>query len=366
MPPLLTTLFLLIAAAATLLACGPAEPTATPRPTNSYPKLATSLQDVVRKYESGELSETLAAALILAHHGPMVLVQVDLSANIDAVDTWMAEQEIAPRHKNAGYAPPHIYAYVKVSLLGSLSQQEGVTLVSAPSDIFSPNTLLTDSTERRVSGASGQTNPAQPKLPLWLKGYPYPRLSSDLERAVYLYENGELTEAEAAAEFDDYQGTAVLVVVNLLADGDTDAVVAWLKSKGITPTHVYKGEEFPDQITTYVPISLLGALSQQPGVHDVYAPLPFQPLIESPTSKAGDSSRVAQSTTGQGVAKREADHPTTLAVSLNRRPTWRNYAGNDNCPQLDPNARPIVKFGQQGFALYNSGAEITAWWERIG
>ena len=284
MPPLLTTLFLLMAAAAALLACGPAEPTATPRPTNNYPKLAVSLQDVVRKYESGELSEAQAAALILAHHGAMVLVQVDLSANIDAVDTWMVEQEIAPRHKNAGYAPPHIYAYVKVSLLGALSQRDGVSMVKSLSDQFGPNELLPNPLGGYISnGASGQSDLGEPILPLWLPGYPYPRLGNKLERVVYRYENGKLTEAEAAAEFDDYQGTAVLVIVELLADGDTDAVVAWLKIKGITPTDVYKGEEFPDQITAYVPIALLGALSQRLGVHQVNTPMrpvggPFIPI----------------------------------------------------------------------------------------
>ncbi len=320
-PLLLTALFLLLTAAATMLACGPAEPTATPRPTNSYPNLAASLQDVVRKYESGELSENQAAALILAHHGAMVLVQVDLSANIDAVDTWMAEQEISPRHKNASYAPPHIYAYVKVSLLGALSQRDGVSMVKSLSDQFGPNVLLPNPLGGEIgNGASGQSDLGDPILPLWLKGYPYPRLDSKLEYVVYRYENGKLTEAEAAAEFDDYQGTAVLVIVELLADGDTDAVVAWLKGKGITPTHVYKGEEFPDQITAYVPLSLMGVLSQQPGVHDVYSPLPFRPLIESPTGKASNAGRVAQSTTGQGVAKREADHWHTSTLG--------GYVGN--------------------------------------
>ena len=274
MPPLLTALLLLITAAATVLACGPAEPTATLRPTNSYPKLAVSLQDAVRKYESGELSETQAAALILAHHGAMVLVQVDLSVNINAVDTWMAEQEISPRHKNAGYAPPHIYAYVKVSLLGALSRRDGVSMVKSLSDQFGQNELLPNPLGGYISnGASGQSDLGDPILPLWLPSYPYPRLGNKLERVVYRYENGKLTEAEAAAEFHDYQGTAVKVVVDLLPDGDTDAVVAWLKSKGITPTYVYKGEEFPDEIMAYVPISLLGALSQYLGVHQVNTPI---------------------------------------------------------------------------------------------
>ena len=302
---LLAALFLLMAVATILLACGPvaqpapaddvalptvqdgggseeptAEPTVeltdTPRPTNSYPKLTASLQDVVRKYESGELSETEAAALILAHHGAMVLVQVDASANIDTIDNWMAEQEITPRHKNASFVPPHIYAYVKVSLLGSLSQQDSVTAVKSPSDQFTPDELLPNPLGGELSspsGASGQSDSGEPISPRWLKGYPYPRLDNKLESVIYRYENGKLTEAEAAREFDHYQGSTVLVEVELLANVDTADIVAWLKSNGVTPTDVYNGKEFPGEIKAYVPISLLGALSQHLGVHEVNTPI---------------------------------------------------------------------------------------------
>ena len=345
MPPLLTALFLLIAVATTLLACGPVaqpvpaddgallaaqetdgdepteepeEPTATPRPTNNYPKLAASLQDVVRKYESGELSETQAAALILAHHGAMVLVQVDLSANIDAVDTWMGEQEIAPRYKDASYVPPHIYAYVKVSLLGALSQQESVTSISAPSDAFPPQYVLSDPSDNNICGASGKGDTTDPKLPPWLKGYPYPQLESNLERAVYCYENGEQTETEAAGQFNERRGNAVNVHIELLPDGNADIIVTWLKARDINPYEVYQGVKFFHEVKAYVPVSQLADLSRQSGIHRIYTPSSFHS-----TSKAFDLQKAQPSITSQGVAKHEADHwhthtPTSYTATASK------------------------------------------------
>lgn len=326
---LLTILFILVAFFTTSPACGPANQTnldiwdippaaqnsggnensveepddspETPSPANNYPKLATSLQNAARSFESGELSETQAAALIIAHHGNTVLVQVDTSKNIDEVDTWMASQNITPRYKDPKHTP-HIYAYVKVSLLGALSQQEAVTAITAPSDTFPPQYVLSKPSDS-ATGASGQAEATEPKLPLWLKGYPYPQLQSNLERAVYRYENGELTEIEAASQFYKSQGNAVNVHIELLPDGNADTIVAWLKARGISPYEVYQGEDFFHEVKAFVPVSSLADLSRQSGIHRIYTPLRFRS-----TSKVLDQPKAQPSVTSQGVEKDEADH----------------------------------------------------------
>ena len=153
LPPLIIAVLLLTAAI--LLACGPAsqaepqgqpvsqgtaqdsdaEPTPIPTPTPAqengpkYPNLDTGLQEIVARFEAEELSEAEAAAQAHTYHGSSVLVTVDLLANIDAVDAWMEGKGISPRHANATHIPPNINAFVKVSLLGALSQQEGIIQV---------------------------------------------------------------------------------------------------------------------------------------------------------------------------------------------------------------------------------------------
>ena len=208
---LLTALALLIVVATIMLACNPAarpvvddgdvlpvaqqvagggeEPAADPTdtPTPQYPNLDVALQQIVQGYESGDLTECQAAAQDLAHHASSVLVEVELAANIDAVDTWMASQGISPRHKDAAWVPPHIYAYVPVSLLGALSLRDGVSLIRMSSGIFTDSRdanekIRCDGEASGVSGAggaSGASETAEPQLPLWLKGvHPYPRLGT--------------------------------------------------------------------------------------------------------------------------------------------------------------------------------------------
>ena len=396
---LLTALFLLMAVATILLACGPVaqpapaddvafpaaqagggsdeptaepeEPTTTPRPTNNYPKLTASLQNAVRKYESGELSETEAAALILAHHGAMVLVKVDTSTNIDTIDTWMAEQEIAPRHKNTSYTPHHIYAYVKVSLLGSLSQRDGITLISAPSDTeLSPDEPLPNPLGGIIStdttGVSGQSSPSEPILPIWLPGYPYPRLGNQLEQVVYRYDNGELTEAEAAAEFDFYEGSSISVEIAMdpgsAAAGqpgnNTDAVVTWLKSQGSTVHLVSRqggdhralamlrerGRDpdtlppelldlltnlpFQDTIGADIRVSLAAELSQKPGVIKVTTPQRiYRHYTGQPPGPSGSNSQVPP------ISGQATTPVTSQGVSIHGALAWHNnnptaYRGN--------------------------------------
>ena len=295
LPALIIALLLLTATI--LLACGPASkagpqgkpvsqaaaqdsdpgPTTTPTPTATpeppkYPNLDTFLQDLVTKYEAGELSEITAAARAPVYDGSSVLVEVDLSTNIDAVYTWMGSQDISPRYKDAEYVPPHIYAYVPVSLLGALSQRDGVALVQPVQDMYGAFAA-----SQGAGGASGGSTPgstAEPKLPLWLKDYPYPKLKGKLAELVYRYEQGELTAEQVVSEFGDKgKGSSIRVQIELPPDpANTDAVANWLKSKGLSSLRVRKHESYPNIISGFVPVSLMAELSQHSGIWRVRTP----------------------------------------------------------------------------------------------
>ena len=165
------------------------------------------------RFEAEGLSESEAAAQAHTYHGSSVLITVDLSANIDAVDAWMAGRDVSSRHTNATHIPPNIHAFVKVSLLGALSQQEGIIQVKETvppwADLPSGQDPGGGSGARGASGGTGAEGPsgdaAGPRLPLWLKGHPYHNLKAgELDYLVDSYERGELTEAEAAAQTEDH------------------------------------------------------------------------------------------------------------------------------------------------------------------
>ena len=230
----MATALLLLTTAALLLACGPASearggervefqlhqeseptptPTATPAltPAEKYPKLDPVLQKVVGGFEAEEWTETGAASQALMHHGLAVLVEIDTSAAaIDAVDAWMGEEDISPRFKGADYDPPHIYAYVPVSILGALSRREGVSAV------WTVEGAGESPPPRGVLGQAG--TPPKPKLPFWLKGSEYAKLQGLVQGLVLEYERGELTAEEVAASTFDPKGSSILTWVHMGGD----------------------------------------------------------------------------------------------------------------------------------------------------
>ena len=291
-------------------------PTPTPTPTPEPPKysdLVTLLRDIVAKYEAEELSETAAAAKTPVYHGSSVLVEVDLPTNIDVVYTWMGNQGISARYKDPEHIPPRIYSYVKVSLLGALSQQDGVTLVKPVEDrdgFFAAS--------QGAGGASGGSSPdstSEPKLPFWLKGYPYPKLEGNLEKLVHQYEQGELTAEEVASKFKVREGSSVHVDIQLPPDpANTDVVAAWLKSKGVSSLLVSKSEEYPNIISGFVPVSLMAELSQHPGVWRVKTPRGPGGGSKGGLSRSRTSQRSEQSGAPPTITPREqheADHWNT-------------------------------------------------------
>ena len=155
---LLTALFLLIAAAAAMLACGPAaqsvpaddgalpaaqqedgaaDPTEPPPPpiipTATYPKIRYSLQYEVVQFEEAQAAASGPSGQSdTAPEDTAVFVEIFLSGNKAEVAAWLRSKGITPGHAD----DPDISgldAYVPLSLLGELSQQDGVTGIERPS-----------------------------------------------------------------------------------------------------------------------------------------------------------------------------------------------------------------------------------------
>ena len=87
----------------------------------------------------------------------------------------------------------------------------------------------------------------------------YPNLGSGLDQLVAFVEKGEASAEEAAEDASISQDESVAVTIYL--SGHVDGVVTYLEDHGGAPRNV--GEDY---IEAYVPVTLLGLLSEQPGV----------------------------------------------------------------------------------------------------
>ena len=94
----------------------------------------------------------------------------------------------------------------------------------------------------------------------------YPNLGSRLDELVASVEAGQTTAQEAAV----YSGASVAVTIYL--SGSVDGVVAFLEENGGDPRNV--GEDY---VEAYVPVSLLGPVSDRPGVIRVREIVPPEP-----------------------------------------------------------------------------------------
>ena len=156
-PLLLTALFLLIAAAAALLACGPvaqpapaegnalpsaqeeggaATPTVPPPPptvpTPTYPKIRDSLRFTVSEFEKAqEAASGPSGQSDSTPEDTVVFVRILLSGNKAEVAAWLRGKGITPFHADDP-AISNLNAEVPLSLLGELSQQDGVTGIKRP------------------------------------------------------------------------------------------------------------------------------------------------------------------------------------------------------------------------------------------
>ena len=97
-------------------------------------------------------------------------------------------------------------------------------------------------------------------LPIPDKGdLKYPNLGSSLDGLVASVEAGQATAQEAAADAPVHSGESVGVTIYLSAS--VDEMVAFLEENGGDPRNV--GEDY---IEAYVPVPLLGPVSERPGV----------------------------------------------------------------------------------------------------
>ena len=87
----------------------------------------------------------------------------------------------------------------------------------------------------------------------------YPNLGSRLDELVASVEAGESTAEQAASGAAMHSGASVAVTIYL--SGGVDGVVAFLEENGGDTRNVGK-----DFIEAYVPVTLLGPASEQPGV----------------------------------------------------------------------------------------------------
>ena len=125
------------------------------------------------------------------------------------------------------------------------------------------NRGLTVNWRPAVSGNSQYPIPEKAELK-------YPNLGSALDQMVAGVENGESTAREAAKEAPVRQEESVAVTIYL--SGNVDDVVSFLEDNGGSPRNVSE-----DYIESYVPVTLLGPVSEQPGVLQVRAIIPPQP-----------------------------------------------------------------------------------------
>ena len=126
----------------------------------------------------------------------------------------------------------------------------------------------------------------------------YPNLGSSLDQLVTRVEEGEALAAPSAGNAPAYRAESVAVTIYL--SGNVDGMVSFLEDNGGDPRNV--GEDY---IEAYVPVTLLGPVSEHPGVLRVREIVPPEPEYGYFTSQ-GVQAHLAQAWhnagyKGQGV-----------------------------------------------------------------
>ena len=112
----------------------------------------------------------------------------------------------------------------------------------------------------------------------------YPNLGSGLDERVTGVEEGLTTAESAAARSPAHREESVAVTIYL--SGNVDEVVSFLEDNGGDPRNV--GEDY---IEAYVPVTLLGPVSEQPGVLRVREIIPAEPAQSTAEAVAGHGSQ---------------------------------------------------------------------------
>ena len=190
----------------------------------------------------------------------------------------------------------------------------------------------------------------------------YPNLGSSLDQLVTRVEEGEALAARSAGNAPAYRAESVAVTIYL--SGNVDGMVSFLEDNGGDPRNV--GEDY---IEAYVPATLLGPVSEHPGVLRVREIVPPEPEYGYFTSQ-GVQAHLAQAWhnagyKGQGVKVGIIDSgfegfrelmgtelPTTvlvrcytdLGVSSRNLADCRHHRGNPTGVHGTASAETVVDF----------------------
>ncbi len=111
----------------------------------------------------------------------------------------------------------------------------------------------------------GADDPTEPPPPPTLPTPTYPKLRHSLQHDVVQFEEAQDAASGPSGQSDSApEDTAVLVAIFLSGNKAEAEVAAWLRSKGVTPG--FSDDPDLSGLAAYVPLSLLGELSQQDGV----------------------------------------------------------------------------------------------------
>ena len=137
--------------------------------------------------------------------------------------------------------------------------------VAAPDAVSPPAETSEPAPQSTGIGADSQGPPIPDKGDL-----KYPNLGARLDGLVASVEAGQTTAEEAAADTPVHSGGSVAVTIYLSAS--VDGVVSFLEENGGNPRNV--GEDY---VEAYVPVTLLGSVSERPGVVRVREIVPPEP-----------------------------------------------------------------------------------------
>ena len=180
-----------------------------------YPNLGSRLDQLVAGVEDGEASTRGTAEGAPVGREEPVAVTIYLSGNVDGVVSFLEDNGGSPRNVGEDY----IEAYVPATGDG-----EDIEIT------------LPEKTELK-----------------------YPNLGSMLDQLVAGVEHGEASTREAAEDAPVHQEESVAVTIYL--SGNVDSVVSFLEDNGGSPRNVSE-----DYIEAYVPVPVLGQVSEQFGV----------------------------------------------------------------------------------------------------
>ena len=147
-----------------------------------------------------------------------------------------------------------------------------MTWSSAPSESQVKHSARVDSAELGGSDVNGPATASDDTLPT-LPEKPelkYPNLGSNLDQLVASALEGETSAKEAAEDAPVHQEASITVTIYL--SGNVDDVVKFLEDNGGSPRNVDE-----DYIEAYVPVSLLGQVSERTGVIRVREIAPPEP-----------------------------------------------------------------------------------------